>query len=130
MRAVDWFGEKRHPLATVVTFPKFSLSRGDKATQRYVLLIPSTGYDILEIWVDFHVVQACKYVYPFDRCYEFFAKVEIGETGSKKPIISYGRAGAEPTRIPVDDLRKDFDYKVFQTTYMLILPGADILKLK
>ncbi len=130
MRGVNWRGRGRDDLGVTVTFPKFALARAEKATQQYVLLTPSSEYDILEIWAEFHVVDACKYVFPIERCYEFFAS--FGWTAPKRPYLEFryhnnGKNGGEP--ISVDELQKRFRYKNFQTTHMLVLPGAPILKI-
>src|SRR5207253_40604 len=83
MSAVTWQAE-RDVVAALVTFQGFELSRAEKATQQYILLVSSGVYDILEIWAEFHVTDACYGIYPFQRCYEFATEFKWTE-GSCTP---------------------------------------------
>jgi hypothetical protein len=129
MRDIDWTDDgRRDVLGVAITFPKFNLARGDKATQRYVLVVSSSAYDILEVFTEFHVVSACKYLYPIDRCYEFVADYQ--QTGSQPSLeFRYQREGESKWKsITPSELRNTFSYKVFQTTQMIALSGGRIFR--
>jgi hypothetical protein len=128
MRSVNWDAE-HETLGIAITFPSFPLARGDKATQRFVMLVPSTSYDILEIFTEIHVVNACKYPFPFNRCYEFTGTFLLKEPTSLDRNFAYRKNAAdEPIPISDDALRSQFDYRVFQTTQMIVLRGGTIFK--
>jgi hypothetical protein len=140
MRALNW-QDKREVVGALFTFRGFPLSRAEKAIQQYVLFAPTGSYDILEIWTEFHVADACYGVYPLQSCYEFFANFRWveGDCTAENPrqgetpciAFSYRKRGAveEPQPISRRELEKSYGHRVFQTTRMLVPPDAPILKL-
>jgi hypothetical protein len=152
MTAVTW-GSQRDALGALVTFPRFNLARTAKATQQYVLLVPTAKYDILEIWAEFHLADACRGIYPLETCHELavewkWAGPERGkqeqpaakqcepkppaEAEGPNTVFYYRKKGpSEPDSwktISVEEMRRRFDYRMVQTTRMVVLPDAPILK--
>lgn len=140
MRQATWSG-RSDEFATLITFPSYDLARGETAVQQYVLLAPSAEYDILEIWMEFHVVDACPGIFGARSCFEFgvqynAAGVECNAAGQKccnsrahRLAFYYSERGRDAwEKICEEDLRSRFNYKNFQTTRMIIPPDAPILK--
>lgn len=134
MKPLRWRA-KQDVLAVLATFLSFDLARGGKANQQYILLVPSAEFDILEIWTDFHVVDACPGIFGWESCFDF--AVIYGNESSKnckeRSNISfkYSTRGRDDWKsICKEELRARFRYEDFQTTRMVILPDAPILKSK
>jgi hypothetical protein len=127
MQPLRWSAD-RHPLSFVITFPSFRLARGDKATQRYVMLVPNSEYDILEVFAEFHVVNPCP-GYLLNKCYVFSGAFNLNELGDWVSQFAFRENSMkEPVTITVDRLQNDFDYKTFQTTQMIVLRGGKLFQ--
>jgi hypothetical protein len=137
MSEVAWQAE-RQVVGALITFQGFELSRAEKATQQYVLLVPSGVYDIFEIWAEFHVADACYGIYPLQTCYEFTSQFkwidgectrENSTSGKNACLIFYYRTKGAPDWLWIsnDELRRSYGYRVFQTTRMIVSPEAPIL---
>ena len=146
MGALEWSGNGRDVAGELVTLPRFKLIRAEKLTHQYVLFVPSGEYDILETWAEFHVVDDCRYIryiHRIDKCYEFAAKLGWESTNQRaqealavrldlQKAFYYREAGTSSDWTPIseDELRSSYGYRNFQTTRMIVLPDAPILKVQ